>query len=189
MFTGDSNMTETEGQLKDFLDLYRLKNLFKEPTCYKSHTPKCIDLVLTNRNKSVQKTTTVETGLSDFHKMVVTVLKTAFPEQGLTAINYRNCKKYNENAFKSDLQHELKRIDPSDLNYGSFEAAFDRILDKHAPSKKKYAPANDKPFMTCALRKAIMLRSKLLKTGTIFVNSRTLVSNYFENRKEIIAIT
>ena len=92
MFIGDFSMTEIEEQLNNFLDLYSLKNLVKEPTCYKSHTRKCIDLVLTNRNRSVQKTTTVETGLSDFHKMVVTVLKTAFPKQGPTVINYRNYK-------------------------------------------------------------------------------------------------
>ena len=54
MFIGDFNMTETKEQLKNFLDLYCLKNLLKEPTCYKSHSPKCIDLVLTNRNRSVQ---------------------------------------------------------------------------------------------------------------------------------------
>ena len=34
------------------------------------------------------KITTVETGLSDFHKMVVTVLKTTFPKQGPTVMNY-----------------------------------------------------------------------------------------------------
>ena len=161
MFIGDFNMTETEEQLKNFLDLYSLKNLVKEPTCYKSNTRKCIDLVLTNRNRSVQKTTTVVTGLSDFHKMVVTVLKTTFPKQGPTVINYRNYKKYNENVFKNDLQQELQRIDPSDLNYSSFETAFHRVLDKHAPIKKKYVRANDKPFMTRALRKATMLRSRL----------------------------
>ena len=53
MFIGDFNMTETEEQLKDFLDLYSLKNLVHEPTCYKSQTANCIDLVLTNRNRSV----------------------------------------------------------------------------------------------------------------------------------------
>ena len=53
MFIGDFNMTEIEEQLKNF-ELYSLKNLVKEPTCYKSHMPKCIDLVLTNRNRSVQ---------------------------------------------------------------------------------------------------------------------------------------
>ena len=92
-------MTETEEQLKDFLDLYSSKNLVHEPTCYKSETAKFIDLVLTNRNRSVQQTTTVETGLSDFHKMVVIVLKTTFPKHGPTVINDRNYKYFNEIAF------------------------------------------------------------------------------------------
>ena len=93
--------------------------------------------------------------------MVVTVLKTTFPKQGSTVINYRNYKKYNENVFKIDLQQELQRIDPSDLNNSSFETAVDRVLDKHAPIKEKYFRANDKPFMTRALRKASMLRSRI----------------------------
>ena len=161
MFIGDFNMTETEEQLKNFLDLYDLKNLVHEPTCNKSQTGRCIDLVLTTRNRSVQQTTTVETGLSDFHKMVVTVLKTTFPKQGPTVINYRNYKNFNEIAFRNDPREELERIESSDLNYSSFETTFDKVLDKHAPVKKKYVRANDKPFMTRALRKAVMLRSRL----------------------------
>ena len=134
-----------------------------EPTCNKSQTARCINLVLTNRNRSVQQTTTVETGLSDFHKMVVTVLNSTFPKQGPTVINYRNYKNFNEIAFRNDLREELQRIEPSDLNYSSFETTCDKVLDKHAPVKKKYVQANDKPFMTRALPKAVMLRSTLCK--------------------------
>ena len=47
------------------------------------------------------------------------------------------------------------------MNYSSFESTFDKVLDKHAPIKKKYVRANDKPFMTRALRKAVMLRTRL----------------------------
>ena len=83
-------MTETEEQLKKFLEHYNLKNLVKELTCYKSHMPRCIDLVLTNRNRSVQETTTIETALSDFHKMVVIVLKTAFPNKDLHLLTSTN---------------------------------------------------------------------------------------------------
>ena len=107
MFIGDFNMTETEEQLKNFLGLYSLKNLVHEPTCYKSQTAKCIDLVLANRNRSVQQTTTVETGLSDFHKMVVSVLKTTFPQHGPTVIIYRNYKNFNEIVVRNDLQDAL----------------------------------------------------------------------------------
>ena len=198
MFIGDFNMTETEEQLKNFLDLYSLKNLVKEPTCYKSHTPKWIDLVLTNRNRSVQQTTTVETGLSDVLKMIVTILKTTFSKQGPTVINYRNYKKYNEIAFRNDLREELGKIKPSDLNYSSFETAFDRVLDKHAPVKKKYVRANDKPFMTRALRKATMLRSRLrnnfnedrtAENWDKFCKQRNSCVKLFRKEKEMITIT
>ena len=160
MFIGDFNMTETGEQLKkNFWNFIVSKILSRSQRA--TNLIRCIDLVLTKRNRSVQKTTTVETGLSDFHQMVVTVLKTTFPKQGPTVINYRNYKKYDENVFKSDLRQELQKIDPSDLNYSLFETAFDRVLDQHAPIKKNYIRANDKPFMTRALRKATMLRSRL----------------------------
>ena len=45
-------MNENEEQLKNFLDLYSLKNLVQKPTCYKSQTARCIDLVLTIQNAS-----------------------------------------------------------------------------------------------------------------------------------------
>ena len=89
-------MTETDEQLNNFLDLYSLKNLVQEPTCYKSQTARCIDFILANQHRSVQQTTTVETGLSDFHKMVVTVLKTTFPKQGPTVLNYKIYKNFME---------------------------------------------------------------------------------------------
>ena len=75
-------MTETEEQLRNFLDLYSLKNLVQEPTCYKSQTARCIDLVLTNRSRSVQQTSTVETGLSDFIKWLSLSLKPLSQNKG-----------------------------------------------------------------------------------------------------------
>ena len=42
--------------------------------------PSCIDLLLTNNVYAFQQiTTTICTGLSDCHKLVLTVLKTAVP--------------------------------------------------------------------------------------------------------------
>ena len=54
------------------------------------------------------------------------------------------------------------------------------MLDKHAPAKKKYVRANHAPFMTRALRKAIMLRSRLKNKHN---NSRT-VENWNNFRKQ-----
>ena len=68
LVAGDFNIDSDEEVLEDFLFEQNLKNLVKEPTCYKSiDNPSTIDLFLTNTAPSFQSTTTVETGLSDFH--------------------------------------------------------------------------------------------------------------------------
>ena len=55
---------------------YELKTLNEKPTCFKNYTnPSCIDLYVTNCPKSFQSTLTIEMGLSDFHKLIVTILK------------------------------------------------------------------------------------------------------------------
>ena len=48
-------------------------------TCYKIvENPSCIDLVITNSPLTFQNTETRTADFSDFHKMVITLLKTAF---------------------------------------------------------------------------------------------------------------
>ena len=51
-----------------FSDSYSVKNLIKEPTCYKNpNKPFCI-----------KHSCVIETGLSNFHRMTVTVMKATF---------------------------------------------------------------------------------------------------------------
>ena len=42
---------------------------------------------------------TMETGISDFHKMVITVLKIFYKKQKPKIIHYRNYKTFNDNLF------------------------------------------------------------------------------------------
>ena len=73
---GDFNAEMSENAMIDFCDTYNLKNFVKDPTCLKNvEHPYYIDLILTNRPKSFQINVVTETGLSNFHKMTVTVLK------------------------------------------------------------------------------------------------------------------
>ena len=79
IFLGDFHAGMEHSGLKDFWNLYSLTSLNNEPTCWKNATkPTCTDLILTNRPKVFQNTNVIETGLSDFHKMVVTIMKTTF---------------------------------------------------------------------------------------------------------------
>ena len=160
LLAGDFNVEDTNHVLEDFLFEHSMKNMVKEDTCFKNpENPSCIDLFLTNTPLSFQNTTTLTTGLSDFHKMVVTVLKTTFPKAKPKVISYRDYKQFDLHAFRNELRHELQKT--MILGYAHFQRVFLRVLDKHAPMKNKTLRANDKPFMNKALRGAIMRRSFL----------------------------
>ena len=76
---GDLNSEISEIAMSEFCETCYLQNLVKDPTCYKTPSkPPCIDLILRNFRKPFQHTQTIETGLSDFHKLTLTVLKTHF---------------------------------------------------------------------------------------------------------------
>ena len=157
---GDFNTEESNEYLEDFLFEHHAKNLVKDATCFKSiDNPSCIDLFLTNTPMSFQNTVTVTTGLSDFHKLVVTVMKATFPKAKPKIIYYRDYKKFNLQDFRRELRNEIRTTVV--LGYAHFEYIFLKILEKHAPTKQKVVRANDKPFMTKLLRKAIMRRSFL----------------------------
>ena len=68
--------------MKDFCETYNLENLITEPTCIKNpDNPSSIDVILTNRADSFQNSMTIETGLSDHHKMTTSVLKIYFKKK------------------------------------------------------------------------------------------------------------
>ena len=93
LLVGDFNAAENEAVISEFLDLYNLTNLVKGKTCFKSrNNPSCIDLFLTNCNKSFQNTNVISAGMSDHHKMIVTVMKTTFVKANPREINYRSYK-------------------------------------------------------------------------------------------------
>ena len=108
---GDFNSEVSECAMKIFCNTYNLKNLVIESTCFKNPlNPSSIDVILTNRSKSFQNTCTLECGLSDHHKMIITVLKTFIPKQGPILIKYRDYKKFNETYFRQDLQNNILNI-------------------------------------------------------------------------------
>ena len=79
MLIEDFNAGESEPCLSKFFFEMNAKNIVKEPTCYKSlSNPNCTDLLITNHSSSFENTKATSIGLSDFLKMVITVLKQNF---------------------------------------------------------------------------------------------------------------
>ena len=147
-----------------FSDTYDLKSLIKEPTCYKNpNKPSCIDLILTNKPRSFQHSCVIETGLSDFHKMTVTAMKTFFEKLQPRVVYYRDYKHFENDKFRTDLLSELGKanIEENENGLNNLLNACKRILDIHAPRKQKNARGNHMHFMNKALSKEIMTRTRL----------------------------
>ena len=73
---GDYNVDVKETNFKGFFNQHKLKALNEEPTCFNNvDNPSSTDLFLTNSSKSFEKCLILETGMSDFHKLIITILK------------------------------------------------------------------------------------------------------------------
>ena len=72
LILGDFQVQIKEANMKSFCENYNLKNVIKEPTCYKNpNKSTCIDLILTNVARMFQSNCVTETGLSHFNLMTV----------------------------------------------------------------------------------------------------------------------
>ena len=64
--------------MKSFFEKNLFYNMMKQNTCLKDDGGSCIDLLITNSKFSVMKANSFETGLSEYHHMIHTILKTKF---------------------------------------------------------------------------------------------------------------
>ena len=158
---GDLNSEISEESMREFCDIYNLNNLIKDPTCFSNPVkPSKIDIILTNKYQSFQNSQVVETGLYDCHKMTITVLRVFVKKQAPVCISYRDYKNYDSLIFHDELKEKLQDVDPENVNYQTFKLMLMETLNKNPKVKKKYVRANNAPFMTKTLSKAIMNRSR-----------------------------
>ena len=154
---GDFNETEDGNNMKSFLDEQGCENIVKAKTCFKSTEGSCIDLIVTSRPNMHQLTQVFETGLSDHHLMIYTMLKSTYTKLGPVVLKSRSYKGFSEDYFLNDLRLNLK----SDGNFSNLNRDFNTVLDQHAPAKVTTLRGNTKPHVNKLLRKEIMKRSRL----------------------------
>ena len=170
----DFSIELKEANMTTFCNQYKLKTLNEEPTCFKNYTnPSCIDLYLTNCPKSFQSGLTIKTGLSDFHKFIVTVLKVKHEKVPPKIIHCRDYKNVDSSKFFEKLQLNLSNPVMSSLDFGSLKICFMELLNKIAPLKTKFLGANHSKFVTKEVSKTIMPRTKLRNK---FLKKKTLES-------------
>ena len=120
-------------------EIYNLQHLIKDKTCFKNPTkPTWIDLIVTNRPKCFQDTVVFETGLSDFHKMSVTVMKMYYAKQKPSVVHYRKFKDFSNDSFIKDTELLLSKLcDQQNIPFKILKESVNITLDKHAPLKEK----------------------------------------------------
>ena len=104
------------------------------------------------------KSMTLETGISDHHKMIMTIFRSTFAK-GNPKFLLCCYKKFNLEQFQMELKEKLDEI--SNNSFDIFLEKFKTCLDKFAPLKEKIIRFNNSIFMTKSFRKTIMLRSQL----------------------------
>ena len=83
--TQDSNSLGFN-KVQDLCDIFGLRNLIKTTTCETKTSSSSIDIILTNRTQSFKNSGTIETGFSDFHKLVMTSFQSTYERLRTTKI-------------------------------------------------------------------------------------------------------
>ena len=127
------------------------KNIVSLKTCFKcKDNPSCIDLFITNSPNSFLlsfiNTSTITTGLSNSHNIVITVLKATFTKR-VFPIEILNCSK---EKIKSDLKNSLRIKNIS--SYHVLKKIFLKVLGRYATIKNKTSRANHAPYVTKTMR-------------------------------------
>ena len=149
---------------KNFCSSDNLTSMVNKATCYKNpYKPIYVDLIWKNCPGSFQNSCVVEAGLSDFHKIVVTVMKTSYWKRQHKIIHCRNYENFSNDIFRDSLQKIFQQNlgNSCGQDVHDFIISCNKILDQYAPRKSKYVKGNHSPFMNKNLCKAIMLRAKL----------------------------
>ena len=123
---------------------------------------------------------TISTGLSDFHKMIITVLKFSFIKLRARIMYYKDYKKFSTNSLGDVL---TLRLDCINKGFDSFEDNFIKNVNRHAPTKKKLVRANEVPYLTNPLKKAIMKSSDLERK--YLKNKSYLNINVYKKQKNL----
>ena len=171
---GDLNVNflgknKDKDDLGNILDVYDFSNVIKSPTCFKGANPTLIDVILTNCPERVSESSSIDTGISDFHNMVLTSTKIQLPKPVKGFFRYRSYKSFNEEKFVVDLEaapfHVAGIFDDVTVDDAMWfhDTLLSNVINEHAPLKSKRARANNAPFMNGNLRREINIKRTLRK--------------------------
>ena len=131
---------------------------------------------------------TLETGLSDFHEMTLTVMKVFYKKQKSTIITYRSFKHSSNEVFMVDIQSRIFQVtsENNKLEFDIFKTALNEVIQRHAPIKQRYVRANQAPFINKKINKEIMKRSRLRNK---FLNTKSDFDRNAYNKQRNLCVS
>ena len=133
------------------------KNIIKNKTCFKSMEGSYIDLILANRPNFYQHTQVFESGMSDFHLNIYTMLQSLYTNLEPEVLRKHRYKNISKVSFLKDL----KPMFSNDIILTISLMTLNKIFDHHASIKQTKLCGNTKPHVNKILRKEMMKRSRL----------------------------
>ena len=80
-------------RIVSFCDVFGFYNLVTDKTCFTKNGSSSIDVILTIRPRCFKQASVFETGLSDYHGLVMTVMRSHLPRLKPKVIKYRSYAK------------------------------------------------------------------------------------------------
>ena len=105
MVFGDFKLEPTNPAMINFMDSQNFTNRIKNKTCFKG-VGFCIDLILTNRKYCFKNASSYETGISDHHHLILSIMKTTFASEEPKKFVYGDYITFSHENFKNDLLSE-----------------------------------------------------------------------------------
>jgi hypothetical protein len=152
-------------EVKEFSNNFDLSNIIKKPNFFKEIDGSLIDLILTNRPRSFLGQNIIDTGISDFHRLIYGVLPGTLAKFKKKVIKYRSFRKFNEEAYLNDIAlsslFDCADIPDPNVGFTNYIQTLQTLCDTHAPIKTKYINRPQLPIMNSGLRKAVAKKSML----------------------------
>ena len=96
---------------------------------------------MSSRQNCFQHSCTYETGITGFHKITLTVLKTLIKNQKAKVVKCRNYKSYNL-VFREELRKKLSSSLIDDKKLNKFLEFSQSVLNNHESVKHKFDRTN-----------------------------------------------
>ena len=98
--------------------------------------------MFTTSYRSFHNSCAIETGLSDFHKMIVTVMKSQFQKKGPKIIQNRDYNNFSAEGYRKCILSLLSSRELTRSGFDTFMTKCKDTFDIRVPIKLKYLRSN-----------------------------------------------